>query len=439
MRDRLSGSCASVLHQRHVGVIARTACFNFASAAAAALSGVIVARTVGPAVRGEYAAVTAWFGVLLLAGELGQSAAVCFYVASDPRRARGYVATSRAMMMVTGACALLAGLGVAPVLAHGNPQLTDAYRIVFCGSVIAFIGTGYTFSLQATSTRLWNLVRISQPALALVMIVAARLLDQLTLFTAIGAMLASMAFQLGYAYCLCRRCGLAPGRVEPRLVGPLVKCGLAQLGAITPSAVNAFLDQLVLSQLVSAADLGRYAIAVSVTTVPVPLVSAIGNVAFPRLAARRETSASSIRLGLVAVAVAAGIASAVLLPLAASACWLIPAVFGRAYQGAVPLLWVLTPGGLFLACGQVTGDLLRGLGRPGQVAMAQGLTAVCAVILLVGLLPVAGVMAAAIASTIAYGMALALMVRWLSRPPRRGQARHRRGPDGIRRQEVLSS
>ncbi len=80
----------AVLRKPHVGgAIARTACFNAATAAAAALSGVIVARTVGPTVRGEYAAVIAWFGVLLLLGEMGQSAAVCFYVARDPQQAPG--------------------------------------------------------------------------------------------------------------------------------------------------------------------------------------------------------------------------------------------------------------------------------------------------------------------------------------------------------------
>ncbi len=426
-----------VLCKRDFGAIARTACCNEASAAAAALSGVIVARAVGPTVRGEYAAVISWFGVLLLAGEMGQAAAVCFHVAGDPRRARGYVATSRAMMMVTGTCALLSGLVVAPVLAHGDPELTDAYRIVFAGAVIAFIGTSYTYSLQAASMRRWNLVRISQPAVALAVVTALRLLGLLTLDTAIGAVLTSMTFQLGYAYYWCRRCGLAPGRAQARLVGPLVKCGLAQLGAITPSAVSSLLDQLVLCQLVSPADLGRYAIAASVTMVPLPLVSAIGNVAFPRLAARRGRPAGSSRVPLAAAAVGAGIASAILLPIAASASWLIPAVFGPDYRGAVPLLWILTPGGIFLACGQVVGDMLRGLGRPGLVAMAQGLTATCTVILLVALLPAAGVAAAAIASTIGYGTALALMIRWLRRPPRPGPARHRRRR--VRHQEVLSS
>jgi O-antigen/teichoic acid export membrane protein len=92
----------------------------------------------------------------------------------------------------------------------------------------------------------------------------------------------------------------------------------------------------------------------------------------------------------------------------------------------VPLLWILAPGGIFLACGQVVGDMLRGLGRPGLIAVAQGLAAVGTVILLVVLLPSTGVAAAAIASTVAYGIALAVMIRWLLQPPRVGEGRHRR-------------
>jgi O-antigen/teichoic acid export membrane protein len=417
----------ALLRKPHIGgAIARTAGFNTAAAAAAALGGVIIARTVGPTVRGEYAAVVAWFGVLLLLGEMGQSAAVCFYVARDPVRARGYVATSRSMMMVTGALALAGGLLLAPVLAHRNPELAGAYRIAFGGSVIAFIGTSYTFSLQARSTKRWNLVRVSQPTLALAAIIVLLRCRLLTLDTAIGTVIVTMTIQLGYSYYWCARSGLAPGHFQPRLVGPLAKYGLTQLAAVTPTAINNYLDQLVLSQLVPPADLGRYAIAVSVTMIPVPLVSAIGNVAFPRLAAKRTVAADGSRMQLAAAAASAGVAAAILLPIALSAYWVIPAVFGPAYRSAVPLLWILTPGGIFLATGQVVGDLLRGLNRPGLVATAQGLAAVGTVILLLALLPSTGVAAAAIASTVAYGTALAVMIRWLWRPPHASRARHRR-------------
>jgi O-antigen/teichoic acid export membrane protein len=400
-------------HHRISGMIARTAGFNVAATAAAALGGIVVARAVGPAVRGEYAAVTSWFGLLLMAGGAGQPAAVCFHVARDPRNASSYVATSRALMLGTGSVVLVAGLFCAPILARGNRELAEAYRIAFSGSVIAFVGASYTFSLQATDMRRWNLVRVSQPLLAMSAIVLLWRLRLLTLHTALVVLVATMAVQFCYAYYWCRRTGLAPGHVRPQLAGPLARYGLSQLAALTPAAVNAYLDQLILSQLVPPADLGRYAVAVSATLLPIPLVSAIGSVAFPRLAARRNVTANSYRMQLTAVAVSAGIASAVLLPVAASAYWLVPAVFGPAYRGAVPLLWLLTPGGIFLACGQVIGDLLRGINRPGLVAMAQGFAATFTVILLVGLLPILGVAAAAVASTIAYGIALAVMLRCL--------------------------
>jgi Na+-driven multidrug efflux pump len=84
------------------------------------------------------------------------------------------------------------------------------------------------------------------------------------------------------------------------------------------------------------------------------------------------------------------------------------------------LVWILAPGAVFLACGQVVGDLLRGKNLPLIVAKAQGLAAILTVILLLALLPMAGVAGAAIASTIAYGTALVIMLRALT-----ANSRHR--------------
>ena len=77
---------ATALHLPGIGRrIVRTAGFNVVSAAAAGLGGIILARELGPTVHGEYAAITAWFGVALMVGDLGQPAALCSYVARDPR------------------------------------------------------------------------------------------------------------------------------------------------------------------------------------------------------------------------------------------------------------------------------------------------------------------------------------------------------------------
>lgn len=82
--------------------VPQTAGFNVAALVAVGLGGVIIARALGPTVRGEYAALTTWFGLSLIVGDMGHPAVLCFYVSSDPKRARQYVATSRALTMSTG-------------------------------------------------------------------------------------------------------------------------------------------------------------------------------------------------------------------------------------------------------------------------------------------------------------------------------------------------
>ena len=418
----------SVLRHRRIGrQVVGTAGCNVASAAAAGLGGIIVARALGPELRGEYAAVTAWFGVALIVGSMGQPAALCFYVAHDPENAGGYVATSRAMMLVTGTAALAGGILAAPLLARGDGGLAVAYRIAFAASIVAFVGASYTFSLQARNLRWWNTVRVSQPVLSLACLAVLWRLRLLTLTTAVIVLAVTMVLQLGWAYYRCRSAGLAPGRAQTRLVRPLAGYGTSQMAAVTPAVLNVQLDQLVLSQVVPSATLGMYAIAVSCTLLPVPMVSAIGNVAFPRLAARYHLDDTTRRMQWLGIAGSACAAAAFLVPLALAAPWLLPRVFGHGYAGAVPLLWILAPAGVFMACNQVTGDMLRGRKRPLVVARAEGLAAVFTVVLLVALLPVVGVYGAAIASTVAYGVALAMMLLSLRRLESRGPGSRHHG------------
>ena len=415
---RLRGLASTACRRDFPRTVARTAAFNISATVVAGIGGLIIARTLGPTARGEYAAITAWFGVSLMVGGMGQPAALCFYVSRDAQRAPAYVATSRAMMLVTGSVALCSGLLLAPVLAHGHTAMTTGYRIVFVTSIVAFVGASYTFSLQARDLRQWNIVRLIQPVLSFAGIAILWRLRALTVDTALGVLSGTMLLQLAFAYGYCRRDGLVPGHAQIALVRPLATYGAAQIAALTPAALNAQLDQLVLSQTVPAADLGRYAVAVSLSLFPIPLVSAIGNVAFPRLAAQAEMTQASRRLQKASVTGSLVISAGFIIPFAAVAYWIVPLVFGPAYREAVPLLWILAPGSVFFACGQVVGDLLRGKGQPSAVAWAQGLAVVFTVVLLLALLPFVGVYGAAIASTIAYGVALAAMLRRLRQPPR---------------------
>ncbi len=168
---RFQAYIATFGHLGAVRSVIRTAGFNGASTMAAGLAGILIARTLGPTVQGEYAAITAWFGVIVILGDMGQQAALCYYVAYDPGHAREYVATSRAIILAGGIPIIIICLFIAPLLAHGNRSVLVGYRIAFTILFIAFIGVSYIVSLQGRDLSRWNTVKLSQPTLSLFAII----------------------------------------------------------------------------------------------------------------------------------------------------------------------------------------------------------------------------------------------------------------------------
>jgi O-antigen/teichoic acid export membrane protein len=395
--------------------VAATSGINVVVTATSAFTGLLLARVLGPETRGEYAAVMAWFGMALVLGELGQSAAITYFVAHDADRARAYVATSRTMMIATGLVTAAVGALLAPTLAQGNHNLTVGYYIAFVTCASAFVGAIYLSALQARHLTRWNIARVLQPIGFLVCTLVIITWDRLSLHAVLLSLAAMVTATAVISYALSARTGLTRGRTDRRVTRPLVRYGLSQLAATSPLAVNSRLDQLVLSQTVAAAQLGRYAVAVTFTTLALPVVAAVGYVAFPRLANSTLSPDRAARLVRLAAVGSGAVALAIVVPLALSAGWLVPWMFGPGYRDAVPLIWILAPGGVFLAVNAVLGDLLRGRNRPLTVAWAQGAGAVVTVAGLALLLPPFGVYGAAAASTTAYTVTCAWMVWALRR------------------------
>lgn len=408
----------SQLHHSSIGrSIAGTAGCNIAVYGAAAIGGVIIARAIGPTTRGEYAAVTSWLGIAIMLGEIGLPTALCFYVAHDRQQANTYVATSCCIMAVTSIAVTIACMIVAPVLAVGHPGLTIAYRLTFACLLVACFSDSFTSALLGRDQSLWNRVRLCQPLTSIVVIVILWRLKLLNIDSALIVLFGTLLAQLFLAYSMCRRVGLVSARYSSLLVRPLVSYGLAQIAAATPASLNAYLDQLVLSVTVPPSDLGRYSIAVSLTLLPAPVVSSIGYVLLPRLAGGEVTSGRAHRLQANAIWASVVLSIAILAPIDLAAPWLVPLAFGAAYRGVVPLLWILSPGGVFLSSGQVVANLLRGRKRQIVAAKAEGIALIFTLVLLTTLLPIFGVTGAAIASTIPYGVSFAFMLKSLWQIP----------------------
>ncbi len=388
---------------------------NFTIQVLGSASGFALAYLLQPDGRGAYAAVMAWFGALCVIGALGVTAAICYFVAIGERR-DDFLRTSQWLLLGLSAGAMLVGLAVTPLLAGANDDLRLAYLIAFLSLPAMFLFATWVFALQGANLRRWSSVRLVHPIMYLALLAILYALDRLTVPWVISAVMVSTAVQAAFGHRSWRRVESRGGRYDPRLARPLIGYGLRTLASQAPFLLNSRVDQLVLSVTVPLSDLGRYAVAVSITLLVFPLTSAFGNVALPRIARQSHTDPRGARttwrqavVGSLAIGGIGAVAIMALTPV------VVPPVLGEAYDGIEVLIYILAPGAVLLGLNQVLGDVLRGYNQALLVARAEGIAAVLTLVLMATLIPPFGVVGAAISSTCSYALGAALLMRFASR------------------------
>jgi O-antigen/teichoic acid export membrane protein len=175
---------------------------------------------------------------------------------------------------------------------------------------------------------------------------------------------------------------------------------VSNLGALT----NARLDQLLMIPLVSASQLGLYAVAVTYSGLPTVLTSAMMTVIGPRVAAGDHALIGrSLRITIALMSVA-GLCFSLLAPV------VIPLAFGNEFRGAVEMTWLLLLAGVPLAGTVLLTAAMTSVGKPGTPALAQLLAGVITVGGLFILLPTMQALGAALVSLVAYSVAFAFML-----------------------------
>jgi O-antigen/teichoic acid export membrane protein len=391
--------------------VGRTAGFNLAATGTSAITGVLLARWLGPSGRGDYAAVASYFGLALVFFELGLGSSVSFHISKYKQAHSDYVWTAVMLLVPLALVAALVSIVVGVTIFGDSPSRRAAFLVIPFSIVFGFATAPAWFALLSLDLGSWNLVRVSQPFMFILLIVGAHHIVTLSVSLVIILMTVSLAFQAALAWWLYIRQRSPRGRFTRQHVRPLLRFGVLNMSSTAPNAVNGRFDQIVLAVMVSSAALGQYAVAVTLSMLAAPLVMAFGYVAFPRLA-RGEQIVETIRTATRGSALVS-VVSVVLITLAGP--FIVPALFGPGYQSVPRLLVVLAPGAVVVVLNQVLGDVLRGLGRPGVVAGCEWLGVISTVGGLILLVPLMGVMGAALTSTVTYVIVYVLLRRAVSR------------------------
>jgi O-antigen/teichoic acid export membrane protein len=365
------------------------------------VSGIIAARALGPSDRGYLAA----FQAIAVAGSfilaLGVPVAIAYFVARDEHIARRSVSTlSKIIGIQLFAAVLIPAIVFLTVFADDPGHAREAAWLTLpltAAMLIAMYATSYLQGMQRfLAYNLFRTIPIPIYGLALVILVLIGLDDLLEFavaYTVIVSAVAVLGMVIVWRW-------LPPEGGDDVPAGEFLSYGLkGQIGSVSPLEVFQ-IDYLVVGALAGPYWLGLYAGAMAFTNLPRFVAMGIGVVAFPRVAAARGTD-HAVRSAVDAVALITAFAAFVVIFLELIVGWLIPFLFGDAFEASVPLARVLLISALLLSIRRVVGDVMRGGGAPLPSTSAEVLSWVVYGALVVPLVDKHGALGAAWAMTAA--------------------------------------
>lgn len=385
------------------GVVARLAGLNGLIIVVAMVTGPLLARVLGPEGRGELTAVLTVlvFAPILLDFGLGD------FVSRE--RARGtdrgtVIGTAMPLALGFSLLGVALALPVAELVGQDRAVVEKFVRISLLGSPVLVFG--WMLIALARGDQRWSILyrwRLINALGSAVLIVGLALLGRLTVESAVMVTVVTSLVALVASLPALR--GAGHWRLDRTLVRPALAFGARSWLIILCSASNYRLDQLVMAAVVSSAELGHYAVAVSLTAIALSFMGAVNVALLPRVA--HEGAHAVPRIARASAVVLACSLGAV----AASAPLLVPLVFGEDFRPTVVLVEILALGALLIGVSSVLGGALQGHGRPQDAARAQLVGLVITVVGLMLVLKPWGATGAALVSVVAYAAVLAGTLR----------------------------
>jgi antigen flippase len=360
-------------------------------------TGIITARGLGSAGRGEMSAIVLWPGFLAYVLTLGLPAAIRYWVRRDPERSAEFLTVSLGAALGTSLIAVVVGVAFIPVWLHNYSgevvRLAQIMMFTAPEIMIALMLSGMMESLGRFSAA--NASRYVPTAMTLAILVVLLLAHAMTPFAAalaytVPPVLAAfwMAWKLR-AYITFR---LFDPRPALRLLGSY---GARSYGIDILSTLAAQIDQVLVIALLSASDVGVYVVALSASRVINVLHAAVVTVLFPSATglAKEDVLAMVGRSARIST----GIAAAFSIVLAAAYPVLFPLFYGHAFDAAVGVAQLLTLEALLIGLVVVLTQAFMALGRPGYVTALQALGLAIVLPAMLVLLPRFGLIGAALA------------------------------------------
>jgi O-antigen/teichoic acid export membrane protein len=322
------------------GTSARLAVATYSGTALALITAPSVARALGPAGRGGYAAVLTYANFVVVLLGLGINLTVSRLVLGENRDPRAVLGACIRFGMIVFPLSVAAGVLVATVFLGAYEQAARYGAFVFAALAPLGIVQLCLLSLTTASSALGTLaaVRIAPMFVNLVGVVGLELAGALTLGTYLAVTLVGIFITLALSACLL---GLRPRRGLH--LRPILGFGLRAYPASLGNVANSQLDQLLIAPFLGPTDLGHYAVAVTLSSLPMGIVQALSARYQSEMTDQRDGrllhSAVAERIRISALV--SGLSAVLMAPLVPLA---VPLLFGEDFAATTPLCLVLLVG-----------------------------------------------------------------------------------------------
>jgi len=404
--------------ERQPAIAGRALGTSFAASAAIQLlnviTGILLARTLGPTGRGALAAALLWPMLLGGIGLMGVMEAATYHAARRTAPVATLIGSGLALVFVQSLVfTALAALLLPVVLENQSSEALEAGRIF-----LAYIPVNMAALFLAGILNgrkhfgLFQIVRLLVIVATVILLAALAIGDTLTVIHAVMAYLAAMALTLAVAVVFVQRDagGLGFDRAVART---LFAYGIRSHASTISSQFNERLDQVVISIFLSSRSLGIYVIAVTLTSATYLVGVSASWVVLPQVAPL-EPGPERTTLARRYVQLTLAVSFLISVPIALLADPLIRLFFGDAFAAAAGPTRVLVLAAVLLSVNRVLEAILRAVGRPLDAGVAELIALGATLAGLAVLVPLIGLMGAAGASLLAYGVSTAWMSRRVS-------------------------
>jgi O-antigen/teichoic acid export membrane protein len=390
-----------------------------------AATGILTARMLRPAARGELTAIILWPVFLASLFSFGLQTSLVFHLRKYPEEQGPLVSTALWAALVSGSMAALAGAIFIPLwLRQYPPQIVTVARwFLLSAPLCSLMIMGRSVFEGRGDYHASNLVQLFIPVPSLLALLGLAVWHLITPFTA------GLAYVLGglpvFVWMMRRLHSSFSSGTERLLLGAnirslkkLLHYGARSYGIDLLGTLALQVDQLLVIGLLAPAAMGAYVVALSLSRVLNVFQQSAVMVLFPKAAGASADTVIAMtgRVARLSTIVAAACAFL----LAAFGPILIRLVYGSAYGAAVSALRILVVEVVLAGLTYVLAQAFMALGRPGVVTLLQAAGLAISVPLMLWWIPRFGIAGAALALLCSTAARLLLVMTALKMMCRRG-------------------